>query len=349
MSKTSPPADRAAFAYTRAKRASASPSGDLTGRQPDKAAHTGIDIGTHSTSVKCEATVHRFETEEAARKEDRLRARHTRRMLNRRGPTGWLNIKDRLWLNRQGVNHLPKPQIDRFEARRLAAKLGVAAMQPSPPASLASSVAMRAIRKAVLQAMQQALKPYPTLCAVTVINRSWRLTPADLENIAAATIKRQFTTHLNRCGASRHPGPLIAFLHGEFEPTSGYYQLHFHLVTTPEKARALKALKRIQGYVKTATGAAPIHITPVRDRRRQFSYVLKGYWPSKAVRTYGSVRKRDRSHCRIPEPFATQVLLWLDRQQLADLTILNGVWSRRNGGPAAIRGLYLLIQKWKVG
>ncbi|MGI4768650.1 MAG: hypothetical protein ACRYGP_26725 [Janthinobacterium lividum] len=291
--------------------------------------------------------MHDFETEQAARKEDRIRARNIRRVLNPIGPTGWLNIKDRLWLNRQGVTHLSNPNINRDVASGFVQKLEHNYLNFNPQATLASSVTMRAVRKAALQAMHQALKPYPALCAVTVINQSWRLTPADLERLTAATIKRQFTTHLNRCGAARLPGPLIAFLHGEFEPTSGYYQLHFHIITTPEKAHALRALRRISGYVKTATGAAPIHITPVRDRERQFSYVLKGYWPSKAVRTYGTVLKRDRSHHRIPEPFATQVLLWLDRQHLADLTILNGVWSRRNGGPAAMRALYLLIQQWE--
>ncbi len=44
-----------------------------------------------------------------------------------------------------------------------------------------------------------------------------------------------------------------------------------------------------------------------------------------------------------PEPFASQVLIWLDRQRLRDLVILNDCWSLRNGGTAAMERLYLSV------
>ena len=140
------------------------------------------------------------------------------------------------------------------------------------------------------------------------------------------------------------PGPFICFLHGEFEPTSGVYQLHFHGVTTADKAAALHRLKAIAGYERTRTGAAPVRCEQVNDRPHQFTYMLKSYWPSRAVRLVDGERKRDRKGGRIPEPFHTQVLLWLDRQKLADMTLMNECWSPRKGGTPAMRSLYLLVQ-----
>ena len=54
-------------------------------------------------------------------------------------------------------------------------------------------------------------------------------------------------------------------------------------------------------------------------------------------------RNRDRKGGRIPEPFHTQVLLWLDRQKLAHMTLMNECWSPRKLGPPAMHSLYLLV------
>ena len=68
------------------------------------------------------------------------------------------------------------------------------------------------------------------------------LTPEQFESVTARQIKNQFISHLRRSGVMAVPGFLLAFLHGEFEPTSGTFVLHFHGVTTNEKAAALDNL-----------------------------------------------------------------------------------------------------------
>ncbi len=291
-----------------------------------------------------------FETDERARKEDATRAERLAwvRPLDRL--MSWTNMGPKLRLARQLVPHVRPPALDPHAIERFAAKLkaGVAG-QPSD--SLGSSVTMRSIRQTVLGALHTAFGDYPdeALATFTVINRSWTLTPQTLDAASAAKIKARFRADLNKIGITNMPGPFVAFLHGEFEPTSGSIVPHFHGTTTREKAEVLKRLKakegsrRFLGYVPTASGGAPVVCKPVRDRRKQFSYLLKSYWPARTIRWIGGKLKRDRQGRRIPEPFGSQVLLWLDRQRLRDLTIMNDCWSLRNGGTKAMKRLYLSV------
>ncbi|MHC2018956.1 hypothetical protein [Methylobacterium sp. CM6247] len=288
-----------------------------------------------------------FETEAAMVQEDRLRARHARRVLNRPGPTNWVNLNDRVWLAKQQSSGVFATKLDGNAIEALISKLvsGVATGQPA--LTLASALRMRAIRMALGRAKLDAFAEYHDndLRTVTVIYSGWAYTPATLDGVTASQIKAQFTQHLIRAGVTAIPGPLFAMLHGEFEASSGVFQLHFHIITTKAKAVALLRLpKVVKGYTKTATGARPVRCSLVGNRIRQFTYLAKAFWPGKPVVLINGVPKRVHGYRRIPEPFGTQVLLWLDRQRLADLIVMNGCWSPRKGGTPAMRRLYLLAQ-----
>ena len=199
--------------------------------------------------------------------------------------------------------------------------------------SLASSVGMRAIREEVLGRVLELIKPFADgdLVTFTLINKQWRVTAEELRTLDPATMIRQLRTHLNRAGVSALDGPLIAFVHGEFEPRSGFYQLHFHGITTRAKADRLRGLVWAQGrvirgwgYERTATGAAPLRRDPVRDRVRQVSYLLKAFWPQRTVRIAGGKPRRDRKPRRIGDPHHLLVLLWLNRHRWTDLALLQG-------------------------
>ena len=302
--------------------------------------------------ARSEPTPHRFETEQASAREDRRRTRRMRRLfriLTRLGRTNWTNMKDRHWLARQYPLGVPKPALNPDQIRALAERLEDGVASGLPPTTLGSSLRMRLIRLAFHRTLLDAFAPYADddLRTLTVIYSGWAFSPADLDGVTATQVKAQFRQHLNRVGVPKVPGPLFAVLHGEFEPTSGLYRLHFHILTTAAKAAALKACltsETIKGYAITATGAAPVRRSRVRDRGRQFSYLAKSYWPSRPVVMIDGRPKRVRKPRRIPEPFATQVLLWLDRQSFADLVLLNDVWSPRKGGTAAMKRLYLLVK-----
>ena len=288
-----------------------------------------------------------FETEAKSAREDGERARRMRRVLNRPGRTTWLNIRDRLWLLTQSPR-LVHPALDREAIDDLAERLEVGVASSLPPLTLASSLRMRQIRQGLGRALLNAFEIYADadLRTVTVIYAGWSYTPAELERVTAAQLKAQFRRHLERAGVLKLPGPLFAVLHGEFEPTSGRYVLHYHLVTTAAKAAALKAgltAKRIKGYAITRSGSVPVRRSQIGDRFGQLTYLVKSYWPSKPIIQINRKPKRLRDHHRIPEPFGTQVLLWLDRQEFSDLVVMHDCWSRRTGGTAPMKALCLFV------
>ena len=289
-----------------------------------------------------------FETEEQAFREDRLRARRMRRVLNQPGPTNWLNAADRHWLERQRLPNVASPVLDHDAIRELAERLEGGVVSGFPPLTLASSMRMRTIRQGLSRGLLDAFAEFSDddLQTVTVIYAGWSFTPAELDRATAAKLKALFRQHLHRVGVLDIPGPLFAVLHGEFEPSSGRYPLHYHVLTTAAKAAALKAgltQKRIKGYTVTATGSAPVRRSRVRDRVRQSTYLAKAFWPSRPIVMIDGVPKRVREPRRIPEPFGTQVLLWLDRQRFADLVVMNECWSKPKGGTAAMKRLYLSV------
>jgi hypothetical protein len=288
-----------------------------------------------------------FETEEDAIEEDKFRVKWLRLVLPQPGPVGWLSIGHVLWLTEWRTQRQPLPPLDAEAGEVLREMLEAGLTSGLPHPTLASSLGMRAIRQSVFGALLRALEDYADadLRTFTIMNAKWTYTPEELDRVTAAQIKNQLRTHLNRAGILRMRGPFICFLHGEFEPTSGLYVLHFHGVTTAAKAAALDHLKNRGGYIRTQTGAAAIRCEQVRDRAAQFTYLLKSYWPAKAVRVVDGDMKRDRKHHRIPEPYHTQYLLWLDRQKLADLTVMHDCWSPRNGGPDTMQTLYLSIHR----
>jgi hypothetical protein len=125
------------------------------------------------------------------------------------------------------------------------------------------------------------------------------LTPREFEQVTAAQLKQQLRTHLNRVGITAKSG--LAFLHGEFDPVARLYTLHFHGVTTAEIAAALDGLLiRKWGYVPTRTGADPIKRQKMSNPARQFTYLLKAFWPSRAVRLVDGELKRTESPSAFP-------------------------------------------------
>ena len=244
-----------------------------------------------------------------------------------------------------GRNDPAAALLDPCELRDLSNRLAEGVETGRAPHTLASSTHMRLVRHATIGAILRAFEPYPELVTTTVLKDAWCVRPQELLALNPTRFKNQFLADLKRTGVADHPDPLVAFFHGEFEPTSGTIPLHVHLATTPGKAALLReGFRRLGGYPLTATGSPAIRRSPVRDPARQLSYLLKSDWPQKAGRVVDGKLKRDRDPHRIGEPYHSHVLLWLDRQRLRDLTITNRTWSPRLGGSDAWRDFYLLVQ-----
>jgi len=170
-------------------------------------------------------------------------------------------------------------------------------------------------------------KPNLNVGLFTAIHPSWTFPASWLLEGDARKIKSQLRTHLNRAGVTTAPGFFFAYLHGEYEPISQVFQLHFHGICAGEKLSAFTNVRNKQDYVRTFTIYRPIVINQIEDRARQVSYLMQSFWPQKARAPSG---RRQRDGQRIQEPYQSLYLLWLKKCRLSDLCLLNGV--RIQGG-----------------
>jgi hypothetical protein len=238
---------------------------------------------------------------------------------------------------------LASPRVSKKTAKRLARRLERAASGRSVPATLASSTYLRDFRDrlggALWQLVATALLPAATF---TLLSRTWIFTPDQLQNVDARKLIAGVRQDLIRAGAAKAKGALILFLHGEFEPESGYFLLHFHGLALADMIDVVDRLRKRRKYRPVARGkdGRPAIKTPVRISREPLTnlpgpltYLLKRYWPAKRIGAVdGSDKdKRNRRHGRIPEPYHSEALLWLDRWTLSDISMMMGMYVSASG------------------
>jgi hypothetical protein len=219
--------------------------------------------------------------------------------------------------------------LDPLAALNLAYRLQAGTESGRPQPTLASSLFMRDLRLRVPGALLEFLDNYPgtDIRVVTAIHPSWCFKANQLLLVDARKTTNQFRTHLNRAGVTKAPGFLITCLHGEFEPFSQEFQLHFHGICAGEKLKAFNRLRNKQGYVRTPKIYRPIVINRIQDRPRQLSYIMQSFWPKKARVPIdgGDFYRRERTKTRIREPFQSVYLVWLDQWRFSDICLLNGI------------------------
>jgi hypothetical protein len=225
---------------------------------------------------------------------------------------------------------LDSPRTDKKAAKRLAR-------------TLASSIYLRGVRDRLGGALWQLVATALLLAATfTLLSRAWIFTPEQLQKVNARKLIAGVRQDLIRAGAAKAKGVLILFLHGEFEPESGLFVLHFHGVALGGMIDVVDRLRKRRKYKPAPRGkdGRPAIRTPVRIRRKPLTslpepltYILKPYWPAKRIGAVdGSDQdKRNRRHGRIPEPYHSEALLWLDRWALSDISLMIGIYVDQNG------------------
>jgi hypothetical protein len=242
-----------------------------------------------------------FESTELCRAEDAKRVRLLHRVLSR---------PDRL--------------ISRRNARRLA--VGLARWPRRRRArTLASSVDMRLLRNRVFsQLWRLVAKCKGLVTTFTVVKRAWEFTPEELDEANLDKLLAGFLSDLNRRGAGGASGWLIAFIHGEFETPAGIYRLHLHGVAAEGMIDVVDKLRKGAKYKNDNTVHCRVRIDrkPLEHLPYPLTYCFKSYWPRKHVIMGVNGKRRTRRHMRIPEPYHSQVLAFLDRHQLDDLGVM---------------------------
>jgi hypothetical protein len=176
----------------------------------------------------------------------------------------------------------------------------------------------------------------------TIIPRGWDFTPEELASAIPRLLLAAFLTDLYRKGTASAGGWLYAFIHGEFDPVAGVFRLHVHGACSLEMVPVLDRLRKLPKY-KSARKLPNGEWDPVFRRvwiRRKalfnlphpITYLMQAFWPARPIYidTEGK-RRRVRAKQAIPDPYHSIALLWLDRWQLKDLTLLVGLRVTKAG------------------
>lgn len=192
----------------------------------------------------------------------------------------------------------------------------------------------------------------------TAILPHWRVGSDQLEGVDAATIPKEFRTDLDNAqrrlvaaGRLKPDGWLYAMIHGEFDATTGGFQLHLHGLATKGMIEVLKALRKRpsrpgtrkrrkvrqpgkyrpderdrERYPYACIPAKKLQIEKPRNPAEAISYTSKSYWVQhNSMIDERGRRKRLGEKGRIPGIHQARYLLWLDRHGLKDLTLLVGL------------------------
>lgn len=253
-----------------------------------------------------------IETKEAAKKEDATRAR----LLRTVAANGSRLVHAQYCTN-------------------MAAWLEQAAGNTTAVNSRASACRMRKHRIDIASSLHQIIDRSGLDAATfTLVSGSWTITASALPSIDPNDLLNGIRSDFIRAGVDLSNGALFMAIDGAFERNRSLYQLHVNgvalgtAIDAIEKLRALDKYRRIESCTATTL---PIYRPIVLSRQAltnlpsTLAYRLKHYWPCTWLPMDGSTN-RSRNEQRIPEPYHSQWLLWMDRWELSDLTLLMGMF-----------------------
>lgn len=262
-----------------------------------------------------------FETLKDSRKEDLFRAKRLRK----------------------ATKCFPE-EIEGPSALALGAQLERAGNGDDVPASLSSSTTMRGLRINIIGAvwsliMMVGLK---ALHGFTIIPATWEFSADELPNVNPVWLMNSLRAALYARGARKAKGWIIAFIHGEWDPIGKIFRLHVHGLAYGDMVEVIDRLRKLpnyktQKYLKDGT-LSPVYRRikmtrkPLTNLPRPITYLLQSYWPQRALFiSDDGARRRARRKRRIAEPQHSQVLLWLDKWNIRDLTLMVGLRVTKTG------------------
>lgn len=166
----------------------------------------------------------------------------------------------------------------------------------------------------------------------TLMPMGMTFTPAQLADVDPRKLLQRVRGALLRAGAAiAEDGFLFLGLHGEHDPLTDLFQIHFHgyaaggllaVVNNLRHQAAYRPIKLREGSGATNT---PVQIRqePLTNLPAPLSYRVQSWWPSRA-RGLGDNGREHQSpqRRRISEPAHSQWLLWFDRWRLQDMVMM---------------------------
>ena len=250
-----------------------------------------------------------FQTTDQARAEDASRIRMLRRVLNQ----GKLSSDERQ------------------HASGLLARFERAASRKKTPHTLSASVSARKARKLAIlwlkflyDAELDAVGGQATFFTIFP-PLTWKYPSEELMNADPKIMLKRFYQHLKGKDGLPEDGWLFAGLHAEFNPETECFDFHLHGMVAGGMIERLDSLRKSRtfGPGQTNSDKSLIQITrePLRDPVRTITYSCQTWWPMKTDSDPDAPEGRGKRK-RIPEPHHTRMVLWLDRFELEDITLL---------------------------
>lgn len=227
-------------------------------------------------------------------------------------------------------------------ARRLQVDLETAARTGQYAPTLACHLYMRWLRICIAGHLWKLMRITRWHTTATIIVRSWEFTPGELWEVDPRQLMKAFRTDLYRAGMKAVDGWLFAYLHGEFDPIAKVYRLHLHIACTKSVVPVLDRIRTMGNYKSTrflSDGSPSPVFRRVWVRRKPLfnmpdpvTYIAQSFWPARPIHIdENGKRSRLRQKGAIREPYHSQVLLWLDRWNVEDLTLMVGLRVTKAG------------------
>ncbi|WP_375273100.1 hypothetical protein [Sphingomonas sp.] len=231
---------------------------------------------------------------------------------------------------------------NRKAARLLASKLASQAVGEDTYNSPASAMAARRTRLKLVGEVWKIADSAPRnqVATATLLKRGWCIAAESLADFDPRALLAQLRADIRRTGAFQAGGFLIAGLHADFEPYERRYQLHVHLLATDSAIEAVDRLRHMSRYRSSSSDDDDDHVrqrvrlsrTPLTNLPDPITYLFQPFWPSRWIGTSPEGESiRQRIKARIPEPYHSEWLLWMDRWRFDDLVLLMGARIGRRG------------------
>lgn len=210
------------------------------------------------------------------------------------------------------------------------------------PGSLGTALAWRNHR--IIEGEKVLKLIEPDLDAVrfaTIVPNDEQFTAEELSGWRVDRFMARIRSALNREGARDAGGYLIGYFHCDYDPTTGLFSPHLHVLLKGGMIQVVDRLRSRAKYRSVRAGASPespvympikIDRRPLQNAVSAVTYLMKGYWPAIASGETGDGRHvRYGRRYSIPEPVHTKVLLWLHKHRFEDLRLLIGVRDTTQG------------------
>ena len=226
-------------------------------------------------------------------------------------------------------------------AYALKERFAISRRSESPLVSLSHPVWMRDRRLALAGEMLKISKEIGKVdTTATIMPANWCFTPSQLHDLDPKQLAQSLYMMIYRYAGDKAKGFLLAGLHGEYDKTRSVIWLHVHLWLGGEMVQVLDNLrqsKKLQGPTVIVDGkrkkrrAIRISRKKLVNRPSPYTYILQSFWPSRMYFDARSAEPKRGPRSRIEEPAHTDVLLWLDRWKLSDISFMMGLKATRDG------------------